>query len=191
MAQSSFNRPSMFILATGLVLFAGLALWFATNFRRFDAVEALDLPRTFVLGALQSTEPVPGYPAIADLDQQITLAGEPFVVNFFASWCKGCAEEHANILAFDAANKGRVIGVVYEDTAEAAARFLDKVRSPYLAVGVDADGVNAKNFAVSGLPETYIVLGDGTLFHRSVGPLTGERLDAFMEKWNLSKNAKI
>lgn len=190
-SRSEVIRPRLILVFTGLVLAAGLALWYAINVWRFDLRVDPSLPKSVSLDGFQSTEPIPGYPALTDLDEQATLAGQPFVVNFFASWCKGCAEEHANLLAFEESNKGRVIGIVHQDSSEEAARYLDENQSPYIGVAVDTESINAKNFGVSVLPETYIVLGDGTLFHRAVGPLTGERLSLFTEKWKLAKIAEF
>ena len=188
MARFEFTRPQLVLLIPGLVLLAGIALWFASNISAPKDTAAADLPTKIQLHALQMTESLPRYPEVGDLDLEETLDGEPFVVNFFASWCKGCREEHPNLLAFHEANRSTILGLAYNDRAEAAAAYLDQHASPYLAVSIDKGSVNAENFGVMGLPETYIVLSDGTLFHRTVGPLTGERLTVFQDKWSQAKS---
>ncbi len=188
MARFEFTRPQLVLLIPGLVLLAGIALWFVNNINEPKETAAADLPTKIQLHALQMTESLPRYPEITDLDLEETLNGEPFVVNFFASWCRGCKEEHPNLLAFHEANRSTILGLAYNDQAEAAAKYLDENDSPYLAVSIDQANVNAESFGVKGLPETYIVLSDGTLFHRTVGPLTDERFSIFLDKWSQAKS---
>jgi cytochrome c biogenesis protein CcmG, thiol:disulfide interchange protein DsbE len=99
------------------------------------------------------------------------LAGHVDLVNFFASWCLPCREEHLELMALAARPGIRLYGIVYKDTPQNAQRFLAELGNPYRAIGVDADGATAINFGVYGVPETYVVDAGGHIRYRHVGPL--------------------
>ena len=110
------------------------------------------------------------------------LAGKPFVVNFWASWCVSCREEHPMLIALGerAARSGgfAVVGVNYRDDPEAARGYLDRHgRFPYPS-GVDGRGRLGIDFGVYGMPETFFVDAAGIVRARHVGPLTGEAVAA-------------
>jgi cytochrome c biogenesis protein CcmG/thiol:disulfide interchange protein DsbE len=105
------------------------------------------------------------------------LAGRPYVVNFWASWCiPACVDEHP-VLA--AAHEGHgedlvVVGVLYQDEREPARAFLDRYGDAGYAHLVDPDGRLAIEFGVTGPPETFFVDAGGTVRAKQFGPLTDE-----------------
>ncbi len=108
----------------------------------------------------------PGELALADQD------GEILVVNFWASWCVPCRSEHAHLVAAAETYRDlgvRFVGVVYQDSPEAAAGFLDELGSGYDHL-VDERSRAAIEFGVFGIPETFFVGRDGTV----VGNVRGE-----------------
>ena len=109
---------------------------------------------------------VPGF-ASGDLAQ-----GEPTIVNVFASWCVECQVEHPALLALSQEPGIRLYGIDYKDDMASARRFLGRNGNPYARVGADASGRTAIDFGVYGVPETYVVTGDGKIAYRHVGPLT-------------------
>ncbi len=119
-----------------------------------------------VEGLLAGGEPVPGF-ASADLAQ-----GEPTIVNVFASWCAECQIEHPLLMALSNEPGVRLFGIDYKDDAASARRFLGRHGNPYARVGADASGRTAIDFGVYGVPETYVVTGEGKIAYRHVGPLT-------------------
>jgi cytochrome c biogenesis protein CcmG/thiol:disulfide interchange protein DsbE len=117
-------------------------------------------------GLLADGQEVSGF-ASADLAQ-----GEPTVVNVFASWCVECQVEHPLLLALGKEPGIRLYGIDYKDDAASARRFLGRYGNPYARVSADASGRTSIDFGVYGVPETYIISGDGKIAFRHVGPLT-------------------
>ena len=98
--------------------------------------------------------------------------GQVALVNFFASWCEPCRDEHAVLMRFVAENKTPLYGIAYKDKPADAQLFLKDYGDPYRAVGLDESGRTAINFGVYGVPETYVIDREGRIQLRFVGPLT-------------------
>jgi len=117
---------------------------------------------------------LPGLYATADGLDRKDLGGQVTLVNFFASWCAPCREEHPGLMALARRPGVTLHGIAYKDKLEESRRFLDRLGNPYRRVGVDRSGTTAIDFGVYGVPETYVVDGTGHIRYRHVGPLTAE-----------------
>jgi cytochrome c biogenesis protein CcmG, thiol:disulfide interchange protein DsbE len=115
----------------------------------------------------------PLYESAAGLTRK-DLEGRVTLVNFFASWCAPCREEHAELMALARRPEVTLDGIAYKDKPEDSRRFLERLGNPYGRVGVDRNGTTAIDFGVYGVPETYVVDGTGHIRYRHVGPLTAE-----------------
>jgi cytochrome c biogenesis protein CcmG/thiol:disulfide interchange protein DsbE len=117
---------------------------------------------------LPGQPPSPGFSS-AD----IRALRRPVLVNFFASWCVPCVAEHAELGKL--AGEGVPIwAIAYKDAEPATAQFLAEHGDPYARVARDADGLTAINWGVYGVPETYVVDGQGIIRRKFVGPITPE-----------------
>ena len=67
----------------------------------------------------------------------------------------------------------RLFGINYKDKPEAARSWLEELGNPYELIGSDLDGRAGIEWGISGVPETFIVAGDGTVLYRYVGPIVG------------------
>jgi cytochrome c biogenesis protein CcmG/thiol:disulfide interchange protein DsbE len=70
----------------------------------------------------------------------------------------------------------RLFGLAYKDDPANVARFLAGDGDPFARVGADRSGRTAIDFGVYGVPETFIVKGDGKIAYRFVGPLSEESI---------------
>jgi cytochrome c biogenesis protein CcmG/thiol:disulfide interchange protein DsbE len=104
--------------------------------------------------------------------------GQASVVNFWASWCAPCAQEHPLLVALKERTGVRLYGVNYKDRAEAARAFLMQHGNPFAAVGVDASGRAAIEWGVTGMPETFVLNGKGEIVYKHTGPISPESLQS-------------
>src|SRR5690606_12069380 len=92
--------------------------------------------------------------------------GEWVVVNFFASWCGPCRQEHPELVAFSERHAARgdasVVSVAFSDAEDDARAFFEELGGdwPVLIEGTGRIGID---FGVTGVPETYLVAPDGTV----------------------------
>ena len=122
-------------------------------------------------------ELVVGNRAIPGLTGNEFGAGRVTVVNFWASWCLPCVEEHPFLLALARRSGVHVIGVNHKDRAENARKFLADHGNPFSAVGADLNGRGAIEWGVYGMPETFVVDGQGRIAYKHVGQITSDSLE--------------
>ncbi len=163
-------RPLVFI---PLMVFLGLAVLLLL---RLFAGDASRLPSALI------GKQVPAFSleAVAGLDKPGLAAadlkkGQVTLVNVFASWCVPCHEE-APALQLLSRTGIAIVGIAYKDKPENTRRFLGQDGDPYKAVGADISGRTGIDFGVYGVPETYVVKGDGTIASKIVGPLTEDNI---------------
>ena len=117
--------------------------------------------------------PVGGGPAVS-LE---SLRGRPVVLNFWATWCVPCFQEHPVLNRTAAARRDVVFyGVVYQDEEQRIAAFLERQGSAYPTL-VDPDSRAAIAYGIAGVPETYFIDAQGTIVDKFSGPLTQDALD--------------
>jgi len=100
------------------------------------------------------------------------FGNEIVLVNFFATWCKPCRDEHGYIKKFQSKEKLRIIGINYKDDPEKANAWLKDLGNPYSDVPLDKNGRIAIDWGVYGIPETFVISSDGIIKYRHVGPIT-------------------
>lgn len=102
--------------------------------------------------------------------------GKPQIVNVFASWCVPCRIEHPVLMGLK--ERGVTINAInYKDEPAKANAFLDEMGNPYARIGADRNGRVAIDWGVYGVPETFVVDGQGRIVFRFPGPLTPDVLN--------------
>jgi len=94
------------------------------------------------------------------------------LVNFFATWCKPCRDEHFYIKSLANKNEIRIIGINYKDNPKKAIEWLKTLGNPYSDIPLDENGRIAIDWGVYGIPETFVVGSDKIIKYRHVGPIT-------------------
>jgi len=100
------------------------------------------------------------------------FGNEIILVNFFATWCRPCRDEHVYVKRFSNEKGIRVIGINYKDSSDNAIEWLKKLGNPYSNVPVDKNGRIAIDWGVYGIPETFVVNSKGIIKYRHVGQIT-------------------
>lgn len=129
------------------------------------------------LGALRGGTPLPAA-ELPDLDGDGALripddlAGEPAVLNFWATWCAFCVEEMPDIEEVHRQLRGQVtfVGIDQDDSVDMARTLAERTGVTYRLV-VDDDGSYFRSVQGRGMPTTVFIDPDGTIVHRHSGPL--------------------
>jgi cytochrome c biogenesis protein CcmG, thiol:disulfide interchange protein DsbE len=103
------------------------------------------------------------------------LRGKVVVINFWASWCKPCEQEAAELEQaweeYQPTGEVVFLGVDYVDTEPEARIYLKKFGITY-ANGPDLATRISQYFRIQGVPETYFIDQEGVLKYVQIGPFT-------------------
>ncbi|HEX6101360.1 MAG TPA: redoxin family protein [Thermoanaerobaculia bacterium] len=109
--------------------------------------------------------------------------GKPMVVNFWATWCGPCWEEHPVLVANARMLQPQVqfLGVVFQDKEDKILGFLNQRGSSYPTV-VDDAGKTAIAYGVGGVPETFFIDANGVIQAKYSGPMSPDVLRENLQK---------
>ena len=98
------------------------------------------------------------------------------LVNIWASWCVPCRAEHPKLV--ELAEMGLPVhGINYKDTDANALKFLAELGDPFTLIGADRRGRVGIEWGVYGVPETFVIDGEGRIVYKHIGPIQGSDIE--------------
>ncbi|MCE5312156.1 MAG: TlpA family protein disulfide reductase [Nitrospiraceae bacterium] len=122
--------------------------------------------------------------SLTDLDGKVwklsDLRGKVVFLNFWATWCDSCKTENPtiqNLINLEKNNPDFVfLTILYNDRADNAREYMRK-NSFTFPVLID-NAKTAKNYGLTGVPETFIIDAKGIVRDKIVGPFRWDSPDA-------------
>lgn len=163
-------KPLVFVPLVVMVGFVGASFWAMSRENPNDMPTALaGKPAPAV-----RLEPLAGATPFTDADLR---DGKIKLVNYWASWCAPCRVEHPNLMKLQAEGV-EILGVNWKDKPAQAQSFLSDMGNPFARLGADPANKMGLDWGVAGVPETFVVDGEGQIITRIAGPLTDAVLEA-------------
>jgi cytochrome c biogenesis protein CcmG/thiol:disulfide interchange protein DsbE len=100
--------------------------------------------------------------------------GEPYLINFWGSWCPTCVYEHPVIAELAETSDLKIVGFNYHDETADAIAWLSRHGNPYDVIVYDLGGKISIDFGVYAAPESFLVSPDGEVVFKHIGALTPE-----------------
>ena len=172
------DQPGFWSRFAPLIIFLVLAGLFgsfliATNFFGYQRDA---LPSALIDKPAPITELPPLFEGGDGITEAALKAPGVKLVNVWASWCGPCRVEHPFLMQLEAEGV-TILGMNHRDAPEQATAFLRDLGDPYAAIGVDRTGRASVEWGVYGVPETFVVDGEGRIVFKHVGPIQGRDLE--------------
>ena len=158
-------------------------------FALFVGVAAYQLtqPKDEFVQSTMIGKPVPAFdlrPAAADRPG-LALAdlkdGRPKLMNIWASWCVPCIAE-APQLEMLRRQGAEIVGVAIRDRPEDVSNFLNRYGNPYTRIGADDLSEVQLGIGSSGVPETFVVDGEGVIRYQHIGDIRASDVPVLLEE---------
>jgi cytochrome c biogenesis protein CcmG, thiol:disulfide interchange protein DsbE len=174
------SRLVRFVPLVVLLLFVAVVAW------------RLVLPEDTKIRSKMIGQPVPVFalaPAangVPGLSSKDLATGRPRLVNVFASWCVPCIAEAP--LLMELRRQGIPIdAVAVRDKPVDVAEFLGRHGNPFERVGADPESRVQIALGSSGVPESFIVDGQGIVRYQHMGPIEPGDLPALLREWEQAR----
>jgi cytochrome c biogenesis protein CcmG/thiol:disulfide interchange protein DsbE len=178
------NNRSTKIVPVALFLVVAVLLWLGLggNPNRIPSVLIGKPAPEFNLETIKDV----GVPGLSSVDLK---NGKVTLVNIWASWCGPCREEQPILLQLAKRADIRVVGINNKDDPANARDFLGTMGNPFAAIGADPTGRTTIDFGTYGVPETFLVDGNGIIRFKIIGGITPEMLNGELSN-QIAKAAK-
>jgi cytochrome c biogenesis protein CcmG/thiol:disulfide interchange protein DsbE len=121
---------------------------------------------------------VPDRPGLSSRD---LADGQPKLLNVFASWCVPCAAEAPNLARLEAGG-ANIVAVAIRDRPEDVAAFLQAYGNPFSRIGKDDISAVQLSIGSSGVPETFVIDGQGVIRYQHIGDIRDEDVAMLLGK---------
>ncbi|HEX2168438.1 MAG TPA: redoxin domain-containing protein [Longimicrobiales bacterium] len=169
-------RRSLIGAAVALPIIALLAYGMTVDPRELPSTMPGRVAPEFSLRVMDSEPP--------DTVRLVDERGSVVVVNFWASWCLACRDEHTDlsVSATRYADSGvKFYGVIYNDSESNARRWIREMGGqPYPAL-VDERSRTAIDYGLYAVPETVIIDQQGKVVYKHIGPITSAQLQRIID----------
>jgi cytochrome c biogenesis protein CcmG, thiol:disulfide interchange protein DsbE len=175
------TRPALLWLPLALVaLIGGIAIYGMVKPRDpfiHSAMVGQKLPE-FALPAATA--------GVTGLTNRDMADGRPRLLNIFASWCIPCKAEAPYLEALQQAG-AEIDAIAVRDKPEHVAAFLAEFGNPFRRIGADSQMAVQLALGSSGVPETYVIGGDGTILFQHIGDIREEHVPMLLDKLKEAK----
>ena len=103
------------------------------------------------------------------------------LINFWASWCSPCRDEHSLIVDLSKEKNLKLIGVNFKDKKDQAEKFLIELGNPYDFLARDVYGKQSVMLGIYGIPESILVNNELIILKKFIGPLSQEDFDSIVK----------
>jgi cytochrome c biogenesis protein CcmG/thiol:disulfide interchange protein DsbE len=121
---------------------------------------------------------VPELPGLASAD---LADGKPRLLNVFASWCIPCRVEAPQLEALRQ-NGVEIVAIAIRDRPEDLAGFFQVYGNPFTRVGADDIAEVQLSIGSSGVPETFVIDGQGVIRYQHLGEIRPEHVPMLMAR---------
>lgn len=128
--------------------------------------------------------PIPDVADTGSVDLR-ELRGQVVVLNFFASWCLACRDDHPVLTRVARRYEGkpvRFFGVVYNDKPEDAAAWIERMGGQSYPALLDPGARTAIDYGLYGVPETFVLSRDGRVARKFTGPVQQAALEEELDR---------
>lgn len=107
------------------------------------------------------------------------MRGKVVVLNFWASWCLACRDEHADLSETARIYSGRpvqFVGLLYNDVPSAGTQWISQMGGQSYPSVLDPGARTAIDFGLYGVPETFVIDAAGRVAYKHIGPISASIL---------------
>ena len=117
-------------------------------------------------------------------EDKIQLETDFLIINYWASWCLECIEEHELLISLAESKKleGKVVMVSFQDNNENSIEFLNNYGYGNIVYAIDNESKLAIDSGVFGVPETHIII-DGEIVKKFIGPLNLSNIEEIVNNF--------
>ena len=173
---ASVNRPWLLWLPLAVVAFIGGLAIYGLVVPKDDMVHSAMVGQKLPDFALP-----PATIGVEGLSNRNLADGKPRLLNIFASWCIPCKAEAPYLEALKKSGV-EIDAIAIRDKPEDVAAFLAEFGNPFRRIGSDSEMAVQLKLGSSGVPETYVIAGDGTILYQHIGDIRAEHVPMLLEK---------
>ncbi len=145
----------------------------------------LSQPKDEFVASAMIGKPIPAFDLRPAVDGQLGLSsadladGKPRLVNIFASWCVPCRAEAPQLETLREQG-AEIVGIAIRDRPEDVAAFLQVYGNPFTRIGADDISEVQLSLGSSGVPETFVVDGNGVITYQHIGDIRPEHVQTLL-----------